>query len=466
MIKQKKSWIIFRIVVASILLLQSVGPLFAHSPGYLPVASPDAQVAEPFPDENAQPLYEQDEFALKQVPSLELAQQADNLVELVPAQFPLFPATTTPDKNQEIAVVSTTRATVTFLNEQLMLVFDEGTFSEEVEVRLRSLPVETEGIKYGSQLRVQIEIIALSTGELIESLSKPVHVVADLSQSDSGNSLAWFIAFQDEANPYLSYQPEAVIHNETGIFSITTNDLTQVMMMGVEESGGDVPSPWRFRWDLPSVSTFSGAATYQYPIELPPGRAGLTPNIDIAYSSRGVDTHIFTDGMDQGPLGLGWSMNNIEITRDKTDLSSDGAHYHWKHGDQFSLVINGSSHQLERISTSGYIRNYYAKDAPGLRIRQIYDDSSVPSGQINQDKLYWTVQTPDGTIYRLGYRPDAETGQDISPRVTPTLLDTTGTQQVGADIHYGGLRWRVDTVTDVHGNQIQYDYYDNVTLRT
>jgi YD repeat-containing protein len=90
-------------------------------------------------------------------------------------------------------------------------------------------------------------------------------------------------------------------------------------------------------------------------------------------------------------------------------------------------------------------------DAPGLRVRQVED---LTSGDVNQDGVYWTVQTPDGTTYRLGYFEAVETGQDIDwGEIT---LD--GVQHDGRLNDYSGLRWRVDTVTDIYGNQIQYDY--------
>ncbi|MCI0399471.1 MAG: hypothetical protein L0322_31680 [Chloroflexi bacterium] len=65
------------------------------------------------------------------------------------------------------------------------------------------------------------------------------------------------------------------------------------------------------------------------------------------------------------------------------------------------------------------------------------------------------MQTPDGTTYRLGYTGDSQTGQLIREGT----LETLGNQNQGESADYGGLRWRVDTVTDVHGNQIQYDYF-------
>ena len=51
----------------------------------------------------------------------------------------------------------------------------------------------------------------------------------------------------------------------------------------------------------------SGAATYSIPINLPKGRAGLTPNVSLVYSSNNS-----SDGL----LGVGWSLAGLSaITR-------------------------------------------------------------------------------------------------------------------------------------------------------
>lgn len=37
------------------------------------------------------------------------------------------------------------------------------------------------------------------------------------------------------------------------------------------------------------IDLFSGAAAYAYPIQVPPGRGGLTPQLQLSYSSGSVD---------------------------------------------------------------------------------------------------------------------------------------------------------------------------------
>ena len=58
----------------------------------------------------------------------------------------------------------------------------------------------------------------------------------------------------------------------------------------------------------------SGSATYQVPIALPSGIAGVTPELSLAYSSQGGN----------GPLGLGWNLSGISaISRCKQTPERD-----------------------------------------------------------------------------------------------------------------------------------------------
>ncbi|MBL8013715.1 MAG: hypothetical protein JNN05_07685, partial [Candidatus Omnitrophica bacterium] len=64
--------------------------------------------------------------------------------------------------------------------------------------------------------------------------------------------------------------------------------------------------------DLPSLSHSaaqvdpqSGSASFGVPIEIPSGRAGLQPNINLQYNSR----------LRNGPLGVGWVFEMGAIQR-------------------------------------------------------------------------------------------------------------------------------------------------------
>ncbi|MGB5057342.1 MAG: SpvB/TcaC N-terminal domain-containing protein, partial [Candidatus Promineifilaceae bacterium] len=312
----------------------------------------------------------------------------------------------------------------------------------------------------GSQFRLTLALTNTQTARAPERLDRPFFLAFDVRTllPEPPKDANWFVALRLPDDSGWSY-PEMTVHDPAGLLSVPLNrgDYGQVVVGLQTAAASDTPQPWRYQWQVPAVSTFSGAATYQFPIEVPPGRAGLTPNIDISYSSSGLNGLAYTTGMDQGLLGLGWQINQIQITRRTVGLGGiglDDQRVYPKHGNHFDLVINGSSHHLAHYRTEGNTYLFYAENAPGLRVRQIYAPGS--SG-INRDAVYWTVQTPDGTTYRLGYDENSETGQETQY----VTVHMSGAQAEGNLTDYSGLRWMVDTITDVNGNQIQYDYEEN-----
>jgi hypothetical protein len=388
-----KGWIAIRLFVVLCLLTQTVVPVIAQEPipleeeePELPPADPADLIVPPWEDNGLDPAMPLDP-ATVQEPAFTLPEQASSVAELIPPDFVSFAATQSEfaTDTAETAVVTSVDSAISFLDGQVTLVAEAGAFGEDVTVSLQ--PITAAGVISKSYsildsegkpitvtqtshefVRFQLEATSLASDQPIETFDKTVHLVVDVrGMADVTPGPNWYIAYQDEEEPSIWYHPNVAIHDENGLISVSTDHFSGW-------SAGNLPSAWRYRWNLPTVSTFSGAATFQYPIEVPAGRGGLTPNIDISYSSRGLDGLIFTDDMDQGPLGLGWGINNIEISRANIDFYDDGARIHLKHGDRFSLVLNGASHELRRYGGNGSTyADYYAVNAPGLRVQQVYN---------------------------------------------------------------------------------------------
>jgi RHS repeat-associated protein len=470
---RKHAALFINLVLVLSLLMQPIAPLFAQSSDEAPPSDPADRVVETWQDdENFAGI---DDTPTPLPPAIELPATASTMAELIPASLSTVAAEG--KENNYTAVIPPEGLAITFSNLPLMLIADSGAVEQEVTVSLSpqtTVPAVEAGGLPGSVLAYHLAFTA-ADGTPITHFNRPVYVVVDLRNMLKADETIteWFIAFQDDNDRSAWRYHTATIHDKAGLISVgiqtfapaatlvtgavPTNEETITSKEAQPLDDPNTPSPWRYRWELPAVSTYSGAATVSYSIPVPPGRAGLQPNIDISYSSRGLDALTFTNVLDQGPLGLGWSINNIQITRDETMVRWDHPHYRLYHGYRFSLVLNGQSHRLILHNISGNIYTFYAVNAPQLRIRQISVATPLPTG-MNSDGIYWTVQTPDGTTYRLGYNEDAETGQSIYHGSLLVTEGQPGQQQGGARYDYGGLRWLVDTVTDVHGNQIQYDY--------
>ena len=123
--------------------------------------------------------------------------------------------------------------------------------------------------------------------------------------------------------------------------------------------------------DKPKVGN-TGALTFSYPISAD-GPNGLTPDIDLSYSSQ--------NNRDEG-LGLGWSMNIPKIERD-TAYGSNRLYSE----DHFLSSARESWSRFPPVSTGPSGKGRFPK----------YEYASVAS--------VWTATAKDGTRYVYGKTP-------------------------------------------------------------
>jgi RHS repeat-associated protein len=211
----------------------------------------------------------------------------------------------------------------------------------------------------------------------------------------------------------------------------------------------DTPNDgWRLLYNPPVVSLFSGAATYSHPIDVPEGRGGIQPSLNLSYNSRRVDGVL--DYIESGWAGLGWSIDLMDITREgvKTSNCSGGTGHHVEYTDDFSLMMNGTSYELYPANSEQQHGRYYAKDGPQLYIER-RNDLAGNGSVVNKTGEYWIVRGAGGTEYRLGYEVVSE--QVVAP--------VCGSQPYGGSAEsYAVYRWRLDWAEDVHGNAMKVAY--------
>jgi RHS repeat-associated protein len=189
------------------------------------------------------------------------------------------------------------------------------------------------------------------------------------------------------------------------------------------------------------IDLFSGASTYAYPITLPPGRGGLTPQLSLSYSSGSVDWPAwpFDPDAQAGWVGYGWNLGESYIGRQDvqgggfiqdgcSEWTNDSRHY------AFTLVLDGVGHDLVK-GLDGY---YHTSDETYWRIQSNGGESATQ----------WIIQTKDGTTYTFATPLWQAVCTSGSPQPCDPCLD--GDLQV--------YKVLLTQVQDTHGNSIQYEY--------
>jgi RHS repeat-associated protein len=194
-----------------------------------------------------------------------------------------------------------------------------------------------------------------------------------------------------------------------------------ILAITVAKAGAQTSTPPTGTFSVGSFETdlFTGASNAQIPIIVPPGAAGVAPQIVLRYNSATVDDiSARTQAQD---AGLGWTLDTGGyIVRDTkgTVTTSD---------DSFKLVYGGATYDLVKVdSTNNY---YHTKDEIFVRL------------QYNTSGDYWMLWTKDGVQHRYGYTAASKAialNVDLSTNVT--------------------YKYLLDQVTTASGVAIQYTY--------
>src|SRR4030067_1438163 len=145
---------------------------------------------------------------------------------------------------------------------------------------------------------------------------------------------------------------------------------------------------------------YIGSAVGKFPILVPPGRGGLSPNILLDYSSyRG-----------NGWIGVGWDFNMGAIQRS----TKKGVKYD---ANDYLSVMNGSSSEL--VPRTDWCTTCFGAKIEGAYARYYFNPST--NG--------WEVRTKDGKKHYFGTSPESR-----------------------QDNIYGIFKWCLDRVEDTNGN--------------
>ncbi len=191
----------------------------------------------------------------------------------------------------------------------------------------------------------------------------------------------------------------------------------------------------------------SGTATYNVPIALPAGRAGVQPTLALAYSSTGGNSVV----------GFGWGMEAPYISR-QTDRGLpryvDGAS--WT-AEEDRFFYNGGQ-ELVPVSATDVLALDGTVAPPDYGSWQQYRarvEGAFMRFYRAPDGRRWAVQGPDGSLLEFG---------EVASSQLPTDFGTTdGALETEQGNGRGRIfRWFLTRMSDVHGSTVYYRYSETL----
>lgn len=237
------------------------------------------------------------------------------------------------------------------------------------------------------------------------------------SSVDDGESMFALPGFEEKS-----------IVEETSVEPIQAEEIEEVQEEAPEENGPNLleesdepPLPGglngqfssELKSQLPETDLSTGALTYRYSIQVPPGRNGVQPNLSLSYNNQEASniTNIF---------GYGWSVDIPYIER----INRTGIEDLYPAGYASVSFRSSLSGELARISSGSYGPKTDTSDF--LRYQ-------LASGS-------WSLTDKDGLTYLFGQ---------------------TASSQQDNTTHSKAYKWMLSKVTDANGNFVTYEYFKN-----
>jgi len=169
--------------------------------------------------------------------------------------------------------------------------------------------------------------------------------------------------------------------------------------------------PGSFNQDLIKVDKNSGALNTVFPLDIPPGRNNLQPDLKLTYSSQ--------DGGFGNIIGEGWSINIPYIERfNKTGIDK---FYSTSSPQYFTSSLDGE------LATTSVSSNYVPRTENGAFHKYVFSNNS------------WVMTDKDGTQYTFG---SAASSEQNDPNNSSNVY-----------------RWMLTEVRDTNDNYISYAYF-------
>ena len=257
----------------------------------------------------------------------------------------------------------------------------------------------------------------------------------------------------------------------------TTSSTTVALVAGASGDQGDFsasPLNANSQW---SSGGQSGDFTWSYPLTVPPGANGPTPDLSIGYSSGSVDGRTSASNNQTSVIGEGFDLNPGFIERSYSPCQDDVDAGHPGNApddvgdlcyrdDNVTMSLGGKSNQLIQADDG----SWRMKSDDGTRILRKVGGMSQND---DNEGEYWIVITPDGTQYYFG--KNKRFAGDTNPTDSVATVRVFG-NQTGEPCHTPdnfhessckqAWRWGLDYVVDPNGNSMslfynrETNYYD------
>lgn len=208
----------------------------------------------------------------------------------------------------------------------------------------------------------------------------------------------------------------------------------------------------------------SGAATYAIPLTLPPGRAGVTPQLGFQYTSQGGD----------GSIGRGWSLTGLSnitrcrrtreagdfnVTRPGGAVFEDFEGITFTDSDAFCLdgqrLLNAvAAAQTGCPAVAGHTATEMRTEIDSHQRICAYRSNSLP----NAGPRAFSVESKDGQ--RRWYGLHNGVGQPAQPSSSIALPVLTSGAQLDGPLYL----WAINRSRDSVGNYIDYFYTADMAL--
>ncbi|MEQ4487937.1 MAG: RHS repeat-associated core domain-containing protein [Dehalococcoides mccartyi] len=325
-------------------------------------------------------------------------------ISVSPLAQPLSSAQSVEPAKTSVEVKADEESVIRSPGENVTLTVPKGAVNSTTKIELAQFTIEKTG---GSQIVTLLEFGASTagSGEKVSTFNKSLtlsiqHSPHELQGLDVDSLCVYYL--DEKSKEWVAvpcrFDPATMIMtaaiNHFSLYSEIANSL--------------VSGPGRIM--AAQVDLHSGAATYSFPIELPPGPGGFQPRLELNYNSGSVDE--MKDKRATGSwVGIGWSLGLGKITKDLLL-------------DRYYLEFSSGSYELVSFNGS----DYFTKPESHFKISK--------SGDL------WQVWDTSGVYYKFG----GVKGTDTSVQYLP---DSEG----------GVYRWDLALMRDTNGNEATVVYY-------